>query len=257
MSWLPADLPEDQRNDGRNRAGECHGTAMLSLVGGKTLGIAKAVNPVIVRLPGLIPTGRIVDGLPESHYFSPQDWINRLGMIDTDLGPEQDEQQEARAVVLLAHYYPRSIFTDDPSGFVNTMHGLLTSIIKKGAVVVTGSGNIPRDGAAPIDGWPANFGKTQQHEPQSIPELIVAGAISANGDHTPYKSDPESGVPHVYAPVTYQRWLFDFIRADSRTGIQNRIITADGEPNRGNEYKISSGTSDGKFAWIQKSTESR
>ena len=169
---------------------------MLSLIAGKTLGIAKNVNPVIVRLPPPIMNGQVVVSV-----FSPQDWIEYLSKINDDLGTQQSS--EARCVVLLADYYPLSAFeNNNPSGWDMRLRLLLEQMVLKGAVVVTGSGN-SRIGST-IDGWPANFGKwPSRNGLTTIPSLIVAGAITGDGTFAPYAFDNAGGIPHVYAPVSH------------------------------------------------------
>ncbi|KAK5173746.1 uncharacterized protein LTR77_002427 [Saxophila tyrrhenica] len=80
VRWLPADTVQ---NDGRSAKLKYHGTAMLSLIAGKTLDIAKKVNPVIVRLP---------KPAKATGSFSPQDFIDYLGKINDDLGPGSHSQ---------------------------------------------------------------------------------------------------------------------------------------------------------------------
>lgn len=192
---------------------------MLSLVAGRTWGIVKGVNPIIVRLPAPRATGNFVDNKPVTATYSSQDWIDYLGEIDTDLGPPVSQQQDARAVVLIATYWPRSILTGGVAGFENQMYGLLESIIKKGAIVVTGSGNIKGIAPASIDGWPVNFGKLQSPDGRKISSLIVAGAISGAGAAVAYKSDPAGGVPHVYAPVCLRTSVICLHRALTWNGV--------------------------------------
>lgn len=197
---------------------------MLSLVAGKTLGIAKTVNPVIVRLPP--PTIRQINGIAVPSSFTPQDWIEYLSMINDDLGTQTNPQ--ARCVVLLAEYFPRSLFPNsDPGGWELRANGLLLQMVTKGAVIVTGSGNIPI--GSTIDGWPANFGKLPSvNDLTNIPSLIVAGAITGSGALIKYASDEVGGIPHVYAPVSHSNTRSDatinnvvrFSLADSGTGIR-------------------------------------
>ncbi|KAK3720790.1 hypothetical protein LTR37_003453 [Vermiconidia calcicola] len=192
IRWLPSDAPHDDRMTlGRQH----HGTAMLSLVAGQTLGIAKNVKPIVVRVP--LPTQ--ADLTERQLGMSPQLWIEYLSKINDDLGTQRSS--EARCVVLLAEYFPRWLFPDNnPNGWDTRLYFLLLEMISKGAVIVTGSGNM-QPASAIIDGWPANFGKrTTENEFTNIPSLVVAGAISGNGEITGYAQDDVGGIPHVYAP---------------------------------------------------------
>lgn len=175
---------------------------MLSLVAGKTLGIAKDIDPVIVRLPGPFP--REIGGEIKQAIFSPQDWVETLSLINDDLGTQKSS--EVRSIVLLAIYYPRSGFpNNDPGGWKTRVHELLLQMESKGALIVTGSGNVPGD-AGTLDGWPANFGKRpSQNGFTTIPSLIVAGAISGDGKTAVFAFDREGGIPQVYAPVRESR----------------------------------------------------
>jgi len=184
---------------------------MLSLAAGKTLGVAKNIDPIIVRMPrGAFSQDRYLDG---------------LGKINDDLGTQP--QSEAKATVLLAHYYPLDVLPSDGyQAWVNRFQTILTAMASKGAIIVTGSGNVRR-GEGVINGWPANFGKSTG--PVTIPSLIVAGALSPRGQETIYASDPQGGVPQIYAP-----------------GINVKV--AEGNPNLGDSTRNSIGTSDGQFA---------
>ncbi|KAK3716671.1 hypothetical protein LTR37_006301 [Vermiconidia calcicola] len=191
VRWLPSDAPHDDR---MNTHLLHHGTAMLSLIAGRTLGIAKNIKPVVVRVP-------IQADLPVERQLgmSPQLWIEYLSKINDDLGTQRSS--EARCVVLLAELFPRSKFpNNDPNGWDTRLYSLLLEMISKGAVIVTGSGN--KEGRDEIiDGWPANFGKrSTENEFTNIPSLVVAGAISGDGRTTGYQQDDVAGIPHVYAP---------------------------------------------------------
>ena len=205
VRWLPTNAVRD---DGRNGREEYHGTAMLSLVAGQRLGVAKNVNPVIVRLPGVTFTQ--VGSSTVRSGFSPQDWIEGLSRINDDLG--KDPVRWASCVVLLAQYFPRSMFeNNNPGSWTTRAHGLIRDMISKGAVVVTGSSNLGRGSI--IDGWPATFGKPlMQNELMNIPSLIVAGAISGDGKVAAYAYDNAGGIPHVYAPVSDANMRFQALK---------------------------------------------
>ena len=178
---------------------------MLSLVAGKTVGVAKNIDPVVARLP--------------SDSYSEDDWLTGLGMINDDMGAQA--QLQAKFIVLLAAYYPPHAFPGNNQGWVNRCHVILEAMASKGAIVVTGSGN--SDYGQQVDGWPANFGK--RTNPANIPSLIVAGALTPEGGGPIYATDPLGGIPQVYAP-----------------GIRVRV--AEGDPTNEELYRWSKGTSD-------------
>jgi len=122
-----------------NEAYNYHGTAMLSLVTGKTLGVSKKVSPIVVR----IPTVAVVDenGLTKNLGFTRETWITALSKVLDDLGV--NSKQQASSVVLLAQHSPREkLFADgaNPDGFIQRMRALLDEMNDRGAIVVTGAG---------------------------------------------------------------------------------------------------------------------
>lgn len=143
--------------------------AMLGTVAGTRLGVAKNVNPVIVRLGASHPTSP----------FSHSEWVSGLAEVNADLGANSDV---TTAIVLLATEIPRTAFTTngaqgDALPFQIQLWNIMKSMVEKGAIPVTGSGNL---GSPTIDAWPQNFGKP--HLPVFyIPELLVMGAISGDG----------------------------------------------------------------------------
>lgn len=196
---------------------------MLSLVAVKTLGVAKKVQPFVVRLPYHGPPDHL--GVVGDQIFTPEDYIGGISKINDALG--SISQPIARAVVLLADYYPTSVLPDGANdGFVTRMFSLLDDMASKGAIIVTGSGNIRDEKNNVLDGWPANFGK--RNGGLTIPSLIVAGGVSSNSKKSHYLSDPEAGIPHVYAPVI-------------------RIKVAEGNDQLDNDYTNADGTSACKF----------
>jgi hypothetical protein len=104
---------------------------MLSHVCGHSLGVARNVNPVLVRVPTL------KNGI---EYY-----MEGLRRVHDDIGDKK------HAVVLLSLYWPR--FVNNQPLWVNdqgqdgydairkTFKDLISGIISKGATVVTGSGN--------------------------------------------------------------------------------------------------------------------
>ena len=110
-----------------------HGTAMLSLVTGKLVGVSKKANPIIVRLPTTWTPDE--DGINRYRGNTPEDWIKAVGMVLDDIG--EGRPKNATSVVLLAVYYPRGLVD---AGFIQRSFAQLDELSKRGAVVVTGSG---------------------------------------------------------------------------------------------------------------------
>jgi hypothetical protein len=141
---------------------------MLSTLTGTRLGVSKNINPIIVRLGADDPTTP----------YSPFEWIRGLGIVVADLGTNSDI---TNAIVLLATAIPRSEFTTngdqaDVGAFQAKLFAIMSSMIAKGALPVTGAGN---KNTPTIDSWPQNLGKSQSA--LYIEELLVMGGISADG----------------------------------------------------------------------------
>lgn len=189
---------------------------MLAVMAGKTLGVAKSIKPHLARLPRKYPFGG---------GFSTEDYIETIGEIDNRITAAPDGK--LTAVLLLAHFYPRTVFyrkqpgtgdrelingqpIDDSFGWELRLHTILRSLMDKGVLVVTGSGNLPLPG---IDAWPANFGKN--NDILRLPELLVVGSVRPSGPkddrNRGHSSDLEKGLPHVYAPG------FDVMSANGNT----------------------------------------
>jgi hypothetical protein len=174
-----------------------HGTAMLSLVVGRTVGVAKNIDPVIVRMPCRIEPNPQPNNPDQTKkgVMKPAEWIAALGMINDDYdgtGP---------AVVLMAEYWQRLHFRDeygDPNwdGFAIRHKALLTSLASKGAVLITGTGN---GGDSTIDGWPANHGKADSE--WYVPSLIVVGGEWSDASNPFGNTHFSEGLPHIYAPA--------------------------------------------------------
>jgi hypothetical protein len=166
-----------------------HGTAMLSLVAGATLGVAKNINPVIVRMPC---RGRFV-------AFEPPDWIDALSKIAEDLDASK------LSVVLMASSWGKEYFPHpDKSrpdleamvGFEARQKALLDDMVSKGAVLVTGSGN---KNSLTIDGSPGSFGKSNGG--LYVPSLLVIGGVYADGSGLRGDTELAAGLPHAYGPA--------------------------------------------------------
>lgn len=187
------------------KAGKAHGTSMLAVMAGKTLGVAKSIKPHLARLPRRYPFGG---------GFSTEDYIETIGEIDNRITATPDGK--LTAVLLLAHSYPRETFyrkrpgtgdrefingqpIDDSFGWELRLHSILQSLMDKGVLIVTGTGNAP---LPVIDAWPANFGKN--NDVLRLPELLVVGSVRQSGPEIDtirgHSSDVEKGLPHVYAP---------------------------------------------------------
>lgn len=142
---------------------------MLSTVTGTRLGVSKNINPIIVRVGADHPT------TPYSH----SEWIAGFGEINVNLGTNSDT---TAAITLLATEIPRSAFTTngaqaDPGAFQAQLFNIMSSVVAKGAIPVTGSGN---QNTATIDTWPQNLGKSQSA--LYIEELLVMGGVNAPGN---------------------------------------------------------------------------
>lgn len=123
------------RTDSRNNNFEYHGTAMLSLVAGSTLGVAKKVTPMVVRLPGALFI-RNEQGVEDfAGSFTPEDWLSALGMVNDELRGRTGAS--ASCVVLMAQYYPRAIVDD---AWVRRVWEVLSEMERRGAILVRGQG---------------------------------------------------------------------------------------------------------------------
>ncbi|KAH7120544.1 hypothetical protein EDB81DRAFT_914184 [Dactylonectria macrodidyma] len=183
-----------------------HGTSMLSLVAGKSLGVAKNINAHIARLPRKKRAGM---------GFTPEDYLETLSEVNDRMS---GDGATASGVLLLAQMYQRQFFLrlkgdgstapltidgatfDESFGFEWRLHTLLQQIMDKGTIVVTGAGNVQ---SATIDGWPQNFGKNSGT--LQLQDIIVVGAVTpgqpGDGGVLVYGStDQAAGLPHVYAP---------------------------------------------------------
>ena len=129
------------RTDSENRNREYHGTAMLSLVTGKGLGVSKKVKPYIVRLPAGTFQYDERQNLLWQGGFTPEDFITAFGMVNDALGTQNRDL--ASSVVLVSHYYPREELVKkevDIDAFSRRLWELINAMTRKGAVVVTGTG---------------------------------------------------------------------------------------------------------------------
>lgn len=191
-SWILLGKESEQaKNDCKE-----HGTPMLSLVAGKTVGVAKNIKPTIVRMPCRYDHRGVKRGMQGA------DWIDGLSKINDRL------DRSTPTVVLMAVFWTPAWFPG-PDG-MNNWYGflwrhkeLLDEMAKKGAILVTGTGN---EGYNHVRGVPGTYGKPGLGS-LYVPELIVVGGLAVDqteketelwsiwGNH-----EDEAGVPHVYAP---------------------------------------------------------
>lgn len=206
----PNDDSQTPLNQQRPSKYKSHGTSMLSLVAGNTLGIAKQANVVIVRLPR-----RNAD----NGQFTKEDFLDGLSRIEEDIVSPAD--QGVSAIVLVAHAYPRDTFLRrrpsggplrdengndiydivDRASWTTRVKLVLLNIASKGGLVITGAGNVGGD--APM--WPAQYASKSEKDP--IDGLLVVGAVSNDGQTPIYDMiDPaKNGIPHVFAPGDWVR----------------------------------------------------
>ena len=99
---------------------------MLSLAAGLYCGVAKLINPILVRTPRYDGGGGFTQG----------DWINGLGLINTDLGADSST---STAVVLMSTFWPRSQFRLNgiqqnflAQGFERNAYRQLEALVAKG-----------------------------------------------------------------------------------------------------------------------------
>lgn len=180
-------------SEGKKKLG--HGTCVLSLVAGKSAGLAKRASPILAR-----PRRRREDG----GGSTPEDWIRAVSAAADDV-VEQDRSPsgDVYGVLNMSQLHARIRFlldgVDYSAGFRSRMHLLLMRIQERGIVIVTGSGN---NGASDIDGWPANLGAPSPRDGlERVPGLLVVGALNQRGEvWLKTNSDFPRGLPHVYAP---------------------------------------------------------
>ncbi|KAL3293697.1 Subtilase family protein [Colletotrichum asianum] len=212
--FVGEDIDGQQNRDDSNiqQNGECatpvhckaHGTAMLSIIAGANIGIAKKVNPIMVRVPRRQKKGG---------GASPEQWLSALSAVDDAI---PDQSATTRAILCMAQGHESENFRRDWvkqnkgkvqdaeteafeqwARFRLRMHRILTSLIAKGVFIVTGSGN-----AFVLNTLPAEFAPEHQKDHSlSIPELLVVGAADISDGSRWWKSGlGTAGVPHIYAP---------------------------------------------------------
>ena len=197
MKWIQIGEGDEAAEDDCKK----HGTSMLSLVVGETVGVAKNADPIVVRMPCRGP--RDNPGAMQGH-----EWIRGLGMINDDLAKKISETGSiAPSVVLMASYWTPDQFPGADGqlkeanmfGFSLRHKPLLDSLAEKGAILVTGSGNNNRK---TVTGEPAIFGKKPEIVGEfEVPSLLVMGGIHSDGLSIIYGNvEYDAGLPHAYAP---------------------------------------------------------
>lgn len=94
---------------------------MLSKVAGNVYGVAKKVNPVLVRVP---------------RFANTESWLDGLSAITDDLGARSDNS--AKSVLSMSFYYPPDRVTP---AWVSKAKMHLQWHASHGILPVTGSGN--------------------------------------------------------------------------------------------------------------------
>ncbi|KAI2607948.1 peptidase S8/S53 domain-containing protein [Hypoxylon sp. NC1633] len=203
VEWLHVGQDLDGRNAEDDSATDpehkfttaaAHGTSMLSLVTGASLGVSKGVKPILVRVPR-----RIIPAPGRGPYggATDEDYLEGISKVCDHI---TGISTETRAILLLALHFPRKRFMrngeDKSIGFTSRLHFLLKDLISKGVLPITGSGN-NFDRSDTIDGFPANFGRNDHN---TMPELIVVGGLHSTSADMAFQTDFANGLPHIFAP---------------------------------------------------------
>lgn len=207
---------------------------MLGAVAGNTLGVAKKIKPILVRMPRRYSFGK---------GFTKEDWLDGITAIQSRLttsGPG------VSSIVLIAQGWPDEAFAlrrpdgsfildDNNHQIISDLEfnvrtkALLAAIAESNALVITGSGNIPGPDASPVDNRPAVFAKTTEVNP--LKALLVVGAMTIDAQLAPrFPIELAAGVPQIFAPGY-------------------KVKVANGQPvalANGQPYRDGYGTSEGK-----------
>lgn len=128
MRWIKVGGDQQPSDDSSvsedGTGGKGHGTCMLSKVAGDVYGVAKKVNPVLVRVP---------------RFANKEDWLDGLSAITDDLGARSDKG--AKSVLSMSFYYPPDQVSP---AWVRMARIHLRWHASQGILPVAGSGN---DGA--------------------------------------------------------------------------------------------------------------
>ncbi|KAI9723660.1 MAG: hypothetical protein M1812_000960 [Candelaria pacifica] len=177
--WLLVGSQDEPHDDSSvttdGKAGKGHGTCMLSKVVGTEYGVAKEVDPVIVRVPR---------GANQESYL---EGVSKV-VDDIQARKAAPNPGNTRSVLSMSWYYPQDI---SDVGWVIRLRMLLRTLVEEGVIIVTGSGNT---GQHSVTGYPASFAKSD------VPELIVAGASDNTGKPWVGTNRDPSSIPYVWAP---------------------------------------------------------
>lgn len=117
-----------------------HGTCMLDKVAGNKYGVAKKVNPVVVRVPNQ----------------TPEAYLDTVRRIRADYEPIHDQNPTtARTIINMSWGFTREQLGEGFLQWVEELAGLLQLLISKGALVVVPSGNGPPGNLVSQDPVPA------------------------------------------------------------------------------------------------------
>lgn len=144
VNWMFVDDDFDgpaRRDDSSTKAdGTCdrpcktHGTGMLAFVTGRLLGSSKNVEPWLVRVPRRNPDGG---------GYRPQDWLRGVSLINQRI----TERTEATQAIVSLSWMLKIKQLNNWGGiefreiYKASLAAEIRSLIDKGVLVVTGSGN--------------------------------------------------------------------------------------------------------------------
>jgi len=145
-----------------------HGTCMLSLIIGRTVGIARNAKPIIVRVnPDRYLPESFLDGLSRVYDHILANGNQGKAVVNLSFNFKEENinlglKRQLGMYIMIGSLLKTNILV---------IGLLIQRIIAENVVVVTGSGN----SGVPVDGYPALFGSAAA-EPY-IPNLIIAGGI--------------------------------------------------------------------------------
>lgn len=220
-------------NQAQTRGLKGHGTCMLSLVCGANVGVAKRVKPWVVRVPRRVPDGGTA--ATAIGGSTAEDYVDGVSAVLDALAGSSGTSAQTEAILLMSWSYARPQFKgpdgeDESDGFRVRLWQLLTALVNKGVLPITGSGNLrgATTGGPWPDQWPAAYGfvPSRATDLTTIDEILVVGGVNVPaGDIYASTIVDNRGIPHMYAPAS---------------PIQCAAATA------GQHLKTSAGTSDGE-----------
>ncbi|KAM7214287.1 Peptidase S8/S53 domain containing protein [Rhypophila decipiens] len=158
-----------------------HGTSMLSVVAGQSLGVMKSGRVTIVRMPRRDDSG----------IARPEDYLTGLANIMDEFTarrasrpPSQspNEPPPLRTILLMALQWDQREITGDLTGHRVWMQKLICHLEAEGVLVVTGAGN-RANALISIEGWPAIFGNPNDPVNYCPNVLVVGGEDIKVADH--------------------------------------------------------------------------